>query len=288
MVPSQVVALSPGHARFVQEYLRDFNATQAMVRAGYSLKSAQVDAYRMLKMPRVADAVLVELERRRSRAEATLEEVITFHHELATADPRRLTPFKYGACRYCWGEDHSWHYTRGELRESLRQYQMQWNSRPHKPGDKMPPFDIKGGDGYDMYRDPMRGPTCTMGEPNSDHTCPECHGAGEVRLMPLDLQNLSYGETLLYNGVRFHKDGSFQIMLNNRAASMDRVAELRGFVRPRLPVRDFNWDRMSDEELDAAVDEALRRGLVSQKDIEATTKTIEGEAVDVTPREQVE
>jgi len=39
--------------RFVQEYLKDFNGTQAAIRAGYSPKSAHVQANRLLKSDKV-------------------------------------------------------------------------------------------------------------------------------------------------------------------------------------------------------------------------------------------
>jgi phage terminase small subunit len=56
-------------ARFIEEYLIDLNAKQAAIRAGYSPKSAEVQASKMLRIPKVAD----ELTRRRTAISDKLE-----------------------------------------------------------------------------------------------------------------------------------------------------------------------------------------------------------------------
>jgi len=51
--------LTPKQQRFVDEYLIDLNATQAAIRAGYSAKSAEVQAAKMLRIPKVQSAVQI-------------------------------------------------------------------------------------------------------------------------------------------------------------------------------------------------------------------------------------
>lgn len=51
------------HLRFVHEYLKDGNATQAYVRAGYSRRSAQPCASRLLARPHIAAAIAVGRQR---------------------------------------------------------------------------------------------------------------------------------------------------------------------------------------------------------------------------------
>jgi phage terminase small subunit len=46
--------LTPQQQRFADEYLIDSNGTQAAIRAGYSAKSATVQAYKMLLKPHIA------------------------------------------------------------------------------------------------------------------------------------------------------------------------------------------------------------------------------------------
>lgn len=49
--------LTPKQIRFVQEYLLDLNGKQAAIRAGYSAKTAEVQASRLLRNAQVAQAV---------------------------------------------------------------------------------------------------------------------------------------------------------------------------------------------------------------------------------------
>jgi phage terminase small subunit len=51
------VKLNPKQARFVQEYLIDLNATQAAIRAGYSIKTSDVQGPRLLGNVGVAAAI---------------------------------------------------------------------------------------------------------------------------------------------------------------------------------------------------------------------------------------
>jgi len=51
------MTLTPKQQRFVEEYLVDFNATQAAIRAGYSKKTAYSQGERLLRHVDVAAAV---------------------------------------------------------------------------------------------------------------------------------------------------------------------------------------------------------------------------------------
>ena len=54
---SQRAALSPKQKRFVAEYLVDLNATQASIRAGYSLRRAAQNGYELLRKGPVAQGL---------------------------------------------------------------------------------------------------------------------------------------------------------------------------------------------------------------------------------------
>lgn len=60
--------LNDKQAAFVREYLVDFNATQAAIRAGYSKKTAGSQAHDLLKKPEIQDALR---EGQKRLAEAT-------------------------------------------------------------------------------------------------------------------------------------------------------------------------------------------------------------------------
>ena len=49
--------LTDKQKRFVEEYLVDLNATQAAIRAGYSEKTAEQQAYQLLQKTSVSEAI---------------------------------------------------------------------------------------------------------------------------------------------------------------------------------------------------------------------------------------
>jgi len=61
--------------RFVEEYLKDFNATQAAIRAGYSVKTAAEQGVRLLKYAKVKAVIDEGLKRMRDAALADAYEV---------------------------------------------------------------------------------------------------------------------------------------------------------------------------------------------------------------------
>jgi phage terminase small subunit len=65
--------LSPKQQRFVAEYLKDSNATQAAIRAGYSRKTAGSQGHDLLKKPEIAAAVKLKVEQVAMEADEVLE-----------------------------------------------------------------------------------------------------------------------------------------------------------------------------------------------------------------------
>ena len=68
--------MNPKQTRFVQEYLKDTNATQAAIRAGYSANGAKVQGSRLLTNANVQAAVLKGRARTAEKAEVTLDWLI--------------------------------------------------------------------------------------------------------------------------------------------------------------------------------------------------------------------
>lgn len=68
--------LTPKQEAFVQEYLIDFNATQAAVRAGYSSKTAYSIGQRLLKNVEVQEYLEILLAGLESKKIADAEEVL--------------------------------------------------------------------------------------------------------------------------------------------------------------------------------------------------------------------
>lgn len=60
------MALTPKQRRFVEEYLKDLNASQAAIRAGYTTRRASEMGYQLLHRPEVANAI-AELQAERAQ-----------------------------------------------------------------------------------------------------------------------------------------------------------------------------------------------------------------------------
>jgi phage terminase small subunit len=77
---------------FVEEYLIDLNGKQAAVRAGYSAKSAEVQASRLLRNTAVQAALGEAMQARSQRTKVTADRVVAELAKLAFADMRDYWP----------------------------------------------------------------------------------------------------------------------------------------------------------------------------------------------------
>jgi phage terminase small subunit len=79
-------------ARFVEEFLVDLNGKQAAIRAGYSPKTAEVQASRLLNYPKVRVALEDAMQARSKRTEVTVDRVVTEHARIAFANMQDYWP----------------------------------------------------------------------------------------------------------------------------------------------------------------------------------------------------
>lgn len=87
---SEKSGLSPKRLRFCQEYLVDLNGTQAAIRAGYSPRSANEQAARMLAQDSVARYVQSQMDKRAAKLEIKAQDVLRDLDRIAHADIRKL------------------------------------------------------------------------------------------------------------------------------------------------------------------------------------------------------
>lgn len=69
---------------FIMEYLNDYNATQAAIRAGYSAKTAYSIGQENLKKPEIRQAIDTAMKERRNRLIATREQRQQFWSDVMT------------------------------------------------------------------------------------------------------------------------------------------------------------------------------------------------------------
>jgi phage terminase small subunit len=84
--------LTPKQSRFVEEYVVDLNGKQAAVGAGYSAKSAEVQASRLLRNTAVQAALGQAMQARSRRTAVTADRVVTEFARLAFANMRDYWP----------------------------------------------------------------------------------------------------------------------------------------------------------------------------------------------------
>ena len=76
--------------KFIDEYLIDFNATQAAIRAGYSKKTAAEQGYDLLRKPQIQQAIQSQQKALATKAGITRERIIAEVARIAFSDVRKL------------------------------------------------------------------------------------------------------------------------------------------------------------------------------------------------------
>lgn len=84
------MSLTDKQQAFVNEYIVDFIGSQAAIRAGYSAKTAEVQASKLLRNPNVSGAVADAIESRTKRTQIDADWVLKQAAEAFTCDLSRL------------------------------------------------------------------------------------------------------------------------------------------------------------------------------------------------------
>lgn len=211
--------LTPRQQRFVEEYVVDLNGTQAAVRAGYSAKTAQEQASRLLSLVIVRQAVEKATQERSERTGITADRAIQEAWAMATADSRELMEYRVGCCRFCFGVGHRYQFTNAEF-ERAEEECAAAAEKAIEQNKEVKPFDPKGGPGYDRSLDPNK-------------KCPECVGEGIGRTVFKDTRNVSAAAASLFAGVKETKEG-LEIKLHSKDASLDKVFRHLGLYNDKL------------------------------------------------------
>jgi phage terminase small subunit len=82
--------MTPRQRQFVQEYLIDFNASQAMQRAGFSRENTTTAGARMLRNPKIKAAIDAAMAARAERTRITADRVLKEYARIAFADIRQF------------------------------------------------------------------------------------------------------------------------------------------------------------------------------------------------------
>ncbi|EJY1761621.1 MULTISPECIES: terminase small subunit [Klebsiella] len=192
---------------FVAEYLKDNNATQAAIRAGYSKKTAYSIGQRLLKKVEIAQAIAQQQKASIERTLGSADEVLEKMWRLATFDANQISQHRRGCCRHCWGFGHQY-----QWRDAVEYEEKRLEALERK---RREPVDV-GGYGYNHTLDP-----------NPD--CPRCNGEGVSRVVLQDSTKLDDAAALAYSGVKVGKAG-IEITSISRERMFEAVAKRLGLA----------------------------------------------------------
>lgn len=88
--------LTDKQERFVEEYMLDLNATQAAIRAGYSIKNAGKISSELLGKTRIAQAIDKKKAERSKRTGITADRVLREYARIAFANAKDIIDFENG------------------------------------------------------------------------------------------------------------------------------------------------------------------------------------------------
>lgn len=203
--------------RFIDEYCVCWNASAAIVDAGYVGQYARQTAYRLLHRPDIRAEVDRRVKEIADKAELKAIDVARNITQVINGDHRDLVEIHHGACRYCYGTYHLYQFTPQEFRNA---YQQHIDSDDYKK--RAVAFDARGGEGYNPKRDP---------HPD----CPECFGDGIVRTVVHDTRTLSPEAAVLYAGAKT-TNGGIEILTRDVSKAIDQAARYLGMNKDTLQI----------------------------------------------------
>lgn len=197
---------------FAVEYCKDWNATQAAIRAGYSKASAGSQGHDLLKNPEIQAEIEERKEAIANQATLDCAWVLREWMKIASADPNELTQVRRVNCRHCHGFGHQYQWTESEYAAAT--------DRAINAGKQAP--DGMGGFGFDVNREPHPG-------------CPECGGNGVGQMHIADTRKLTGAARKLYAGVKRTKEG-LVVMMRDQDAALTNLARYLGMLVDRKEI----------------------------------------------------
>lgn len=200
------LGLCAKHELFVREYLTDFNAVRATIRAGYSEERAHVTSAELRSNPKIDRAIALLMRARVQKLGYEADELVKFHLAVIEFDPNEVCEQRVHACRHCWGVDHAMQHTPSTWQREREKFQKAWKKMSESEQLAVGEFPAVPPDGW---YEAKRGP---------NDECPECHGVGVVVTVWKDTRKLSPIGKLLFAGVKEGKEGREVVMLQKHAS----------------------------------------------------------------------
>lgn len=231
---------------FIRAYLIHKNVTRAYREAGFEGGTAiRQNAHHLFTSHYVQERLKEERARAISEADIKVDEVFNRLKAIAFADPSDITGYEIGACRYCNGVDHAYHWRTPREYEAALEDAIRESDRTGKPA-ALPTNE--GGYGYSTHL-----------APNPD--CPECDGYGIPRIVFKDTRLLTEAERALFAGLEQTQTG-LRYRFNDQSKALESLAQHLQFYRERDEANAksiANW-------LDAMAAQGRIQGMPLRKD----------------------
>lgn len=248
---------------FVREYMVDWNATKAAIRAGYSPDTASQIGYQLLQKTPVSDAIKSLATARAQRLGIDSDEMLKMWAAMIAVDVNEISQLRRVCCHYCWGEDHGKQYTPSSLESAQKKHDTERAKRLRADeNDDIGEFPEYADAWYDRRNPPHEG-------------CPECHGEGIEVVFFNDTRNLSPAAKLLYSGVKAGRDG-IEVLMLSREKAMDNLAKALGMFKDSEP--DINVNVVASDELLKIFEEKMRVARERQAEVLAERSALIGES----------
>jgi len=228
---------------FVREYMTDWDATKAAIRAGYSAKSARHIGWELLDNPNVRESIKALASARAKRLGIDADELMKLWASVLALDFNELSQLRRVCCPYCWGEDHQRQYTPSSLEKAKEKHDRERARRLKADAtDDVGEFPEYADAWYDKRKPPHQ-------------DCPECGGEGSVEVYFADTRNLSPAARLVYAGVKDGREG-IEILTMSKEKAADNLARALGLFKEKEA--DVTINLVSSEDLNRLYEEKMQ------------------------------
>lgn len=203
------MALTLKQDEFAKHYAVSRHAANAY-RAAYEVgaetldSSVRASAAELLADPAVAQRISELTAAADEAVILNLKKIFELIAAGITADPNELTGLKVGACRWCWGVDHAYHWKDFEFVDACDQAAKTCAPIP----------DCSGGFGFKFTREPCP-------------DCPRCEGRGAEYATWGDTTKLSPGAKFLFQGVKQTRNG-LEVLMLDKSKLIDMAVRMQG------------------------------------------------------------
>ena len=201
---------------FIRQYLIHQNASRAYREAGYKDgPGTRQSAHRLLTKADIQARLAEERQKLLAALDLKVADVVRRFRNIAFADIADIVGLHIGACRFCYGSDHAFHWrTPVEYQATLVKDHHEFASDSNKEAVIYP----EGGYGYDANQ-----------PPHPD--CPMCDGDGIPRVVFKDTRLLTDSERAVLAGIKETRYG-INYHFHDQLAALHELAKRVGFYDP--------------------------------------------------------